>query len=177
MTSWVQSMDPDAVSAGLLIGRLVVGLGLAAHGAQKLFGWFGGHGLGGTAGYFESIGYRPGRPYATLAGLGEFTGGLLVALGALGAVGPALMLTVMIVAVMQKRENGFFATGDGIELPLLYGTAGVALAFIGPGAWSLDAGLGIHGLSTPTVAAIALAIGVLGAVGTLAMRRETPATR
>jgi putative oxidoreductase len=177
MTIWMHGMDVRAVSAGLLIGRQVVGLGLAAHGAQKLFGWFGGHGITGTAGYFESIGYRPGRFFATLAAVGEFTGGLLVALGLLGPVGPALMLAVMIVAMMQHWQHGFFAMNDGIELPLLYASAGVALAFTGPGLYSLDAALGLTELSTPSVDAIALALAVLGAVATLVLRRRpAPAT-
>jgi putative oxidoreductase len=176
MMIWTQDMDMRAVSAGLLIGRLVVGLGLAAHGSQKLFGWFGGHGITGTAGYFESLGYRPGRFFATLAAFGEFTGGLLVALGLLGPVGPALMLAVMIVAMMQHWQNGFFAMKDGIELPLLYATAGVALAFTGPGLYSLDAALGLGALSTPSVDAIALVLAVLAAVATLVVRRPAAAT-
>jgi putative oxidoreductase len=76
MSDWMQGVHVDTVSTGLLIGRLVVGLDMAAHGTQKLFGWFGGKGLDGTAGYFETLGFRPGRPFALLAGLGEFTSGL-----------------------------------------------------------------------------------------------------
>ena len=67
------------MDAGLLIARLIVGLGLAAHGTQKLFGWFGGHGLTGTGGFFESLGFRPGVLFALAAGLGELGGGLLTA--------------------------------------------------------------------------------------------------
>jgi putative oxidoreductase len=174
---WIPGQDLDAasISAGLLIGRLVVGPGLAAHGAQKLFGWFGGHGLDGTAGYFESLGFRPGRLFAALAGFGEFVGGLLVALGFLGPVGPALVFAVMLVAMMQHWQNGFFAMKDGIELPLLYATAGLALAFTGPGLYSLDAVLGL-GESDARVELIAIAIGALGAVSTLALRRPGPAS-
>jgi putative oxidoreductase len=176
MTTWRHVTDPGAMSVGLLIGRLVVGLGIASHGAQKLFGWFGGHGLAGTAGFLESIGYRPGRFFATLAATGELASGLLVALGFLGPVGPALMLAVMIVAMIQHWQNGFFATNGGVELPLLYATAGVALAFTGPGAYSLDAALGLDELSTPTADVIALAVAVLGAVATIEVRRPAPAT-
>ena len=85
------ALDRQTVSIGLLIGRLVVGLLMAAHGAQKLFGWFGGHGLEGTGRFFGSLGFRPGRRFATLAGLGELASGLLIALGFLGPVGPAIM--------------------------------------------------------------------------------------
>src|SRR3954468_5761978 len=113
MSNWTQHVDVGALSAGLLVGRLVVGLGIAAHGSQKLFGWLGGHGLRGTAGYFESVGYRPGRLFATMAALGEFTSGVLVALGFLGPIGPALLLAVMVVAMRQHWRNGFFAMNNG----------------------------------------------------------------
>ena len=70
-----------AFSAGLLALRLVLGLGMAAHGSQKLFGWFGGHGLAATGGFFETIGFRPGRLFALAAGVTEFASGLLMAAG------------------------------------------------------------------------------------------------
>jgi putative oxidoreductase len=169
--------DLSAFSTGLLIGRLVVGLGIAAHGAQKLFGWFGGSGPTGTARYFESLGYEPGRPFALLAGIGEFTSGLLVALGLLGPVGPGLMLSVMLVAMTQKRHNGFFAMNDGLELPLLYAAAAVALAFTGYGQYALDTALGLEELSTIPVETIALLIGGLGGAGALTLRRHRPRPR
>ena len=174
MSDWMRSVDVGALSFGLLVGRLVVGLGIAAHGAQKLFGWFGGHGLAGTAGYFDSLGYRPGRLFATAAGLGEFASGLLIALGLFGPVGPALLLSVMIVVMMHQWRNGFFATNNGIELPLLYATAGVELAFTGPGIYSLDEALGLGGLSNLSVETTVLAVAVLGALATLAVRRRQP---
>ena len=177
MSDWMQHVDLHAVSTGLLVGRLVVGLGIAAHGAQKLFGWFAGHGLAGTAGFFESLGYHPGRFFATLAALGEFTSGILVALGFLGPVGPALLLAVMIVAMMQYWRNGFFAMNDGIELPLLYAAAAVALGFTGPGLYSLDEALGLGKLWDPTVEGIALAVGVVGALATLAVKRPAAVAR
>jgi putative oxidoreductase len=176
MTYWMH--NAGAASAGLLLGRLVVGLGLAAHGAQKLFGWFGGHGRTGTGGYLESLGFKPGKMFATVAGLGEFCGGLLVAAGLFGPLGPALMVAVMVVAmVTQHRHHGFFATNSGIELPLLYATAGVALAFTGFGAFSLDAALGISLGSRVWVDALTLGIAVLGALASLAVRRPAPAPR
>ena len=88
------------MDAGLLVARLVFGLLMAAHGAQKLFGWFGGYGLGAVAGFFDQLGFRPGRLFAPLAALGEFAGGLFIALGLFGPVGPALTLAVMIVAAL-----------------------------------------------------------------------------
>src|ERR1041384_2571298 len=97
-TQILNSWTPDVftVGAGLLVARLALGLTLAAHGAQKLFGWFGGYGIAGTGGFFEQIGFRPGRLFAATAGLTELAGGLLVALGLLGPVGPALIVSVMI---------------------------------------------------------------------------------
>jgi putative oxidoreductase len=158
---------------GLLVLRSVVGLVLAAHGAQKLFGWFGGHGLAGTGHFFEGLGFRPGRAFAAAAGVTEFLGGLLIAIGFLGPVGPALVLATMIVAAVSVHAgNGLFAMTNGIEVPLLYGVAAVALAFSGPGSYSLDAATGLIGFSTPGVALAAIALAVLGAIANLTLRRH-----
>src|SRR5690242_20088691 len=114
---------------GWFLARLIVGLGMAAHGGQKLFGWWGGHGRRGTAGFLESIGFRPGGFFALALGLGELAAGGLTALGFLGPVGPALMILLMIVAAVAVHgPNGFFAMQNGIELPLVYAAA--ALAFL-----------------------------------------------
>ena len=86
------------MDVGLLLARVTLGLLMAAHGSQKLFGWFGGHGLSATAGAFESLGFRPGRLMATMASTLEITSGLLLALGLLNPVAAALMVSVMIVA-------------------------------------------------------------------------------
>src|SRR5438270_633733 len=119
---------------GLLIARVVLGLLMAGHGAQKLFGWFGGYGLAGTSGFFETIGFRPGRFFATVAAVGEVVSGLLIALGLFGPIGPAIMLAVMIVAAVSVHwQHGIWATANGIELPLLYGTAAVVFVLTGPG--------------------------------------------
>ncbi len=115
--------------------------------------------------------------FATLAGLGEFVSGILVVLGLFGPIGPALLLAVMLVAMGQNLKNGFFAMNQGIELPLLYGAAGVALAFTGPGAYSLDAALGLGELSSPDIGAIALIVGILGALGAQLVRQPAPAAR
>jgi putative oxidoreductase len=168
--------DLATISAGLLLGRLVLGLLMAAHGAQKLFGWLGGHGLAGTGGFFESLGFRPGRTFALAAGLAEFGGGLLVALGLLGPVGPALIVSVMIVAgLVVHRSGGLFAMTNGIELPLLYTAGAVTLALTGPGAWSLDALLGLQALWTPGVEWGVIALGIIGGLANLLVRR-VPAT-
>ena len=164
--------DVAALSGGLLIGRVVLGTAMAAHGAQKLFGWFGGHGLAGTGGFFESIGFKPGKLFALAAGLGELGSGLLLALGLFGPLGPAIMVSVMIVAMLTVHRNaGFFAMTNGIELPFLYTTGAVALALTGPGAFSLDALLGLGWLSTPAIAVTAIVVASFAALGTLAARR------
>ena len=160
------------MDAGLAIARIVLGALMAAHGAQKLFGWFGGHGLSAVAGMFESLGFRPGRPFAAAAAGSEIASGLLVAAGLLGPIGPALMLSVMIVAAVSVHwHNGLFAMTNGIEVPLLYGTGALALALTGLGAYSLDTVLGISHLWTPTVTALALAAGIVGGIGSLLVRR------
>jgi putative oxidoreductase len=157
---------------GFLIARLVIGLLIAAHGTQKLFGWFGGHGLHATGEFFGKLGFRPGRLYATSAGLGELVSGLLIALGFLGPVGPAILLAVMIVAAISVHwRNGLFAATNGIELPLLYGTAAVRFALAGPGRYSLDSLLGTHIEWTPALIWAALAVGLVGGIANLALRR------
>src|SRR2546430_1732576 len=111
------------MATGLLLVRLVFGLLMAAHGSQKIFGWFGGYGLTATGAIFEQLGFRPGRLFAALASWSEVVAGLLIGVGLLGPVGPALMLSVVIVAAVTVHwSHGFFATTNGIELPLLYAT-------------------------------------------------------
>jgi putative oxidoreductase len=166
----------NVMDAGLVIGRVVFGGLMAAHGAQKYFGWFGGYGLDAVGGMFESLGFRPGRLFAGAAAVSEILSGLLIAFGLLGPVGPALMLSVMIVAAVSAHwQHGLFAMNNGIEVPLLYAAVAALLALTGPGAYSLDAALGLSTLWTPAVTAVVLAAGIAGAVGNLAVRK-VPAT-
>src|SRR6478672_3785133 len=166
------SVDPIAFSSGLLIGRLVLGLAIAAHGAQKLFGWFGGPGLDATGGMFDSLGFRPGRLFALTAGAAEVAGGLLVTLGLFGPVGPALMLSVVAVAAIKEHwPQGFFAHNNGIELPLIYGVGAIVLALTGPGLWSLDALLGLDALSQPRIELVALLVALAGGIANVLARR------
>jgi putative oxidoreductase len=162
------------MDTGLLIARMVVGSLMAAHGAQKLFGWFGGYGLAGTAGFFEQLGFRPGRFFAATAGTTEVVGGLLVAFGLLGPLGPALIISVMVVAMAAVHwQHGLFAQSNGIETPLLYAAGAAALALTGPGAYSIDA---VLRLSWPSeVAWIAIALAVIGGAANLAIRKAPAA--
>ncbi|MCP3741688.1 DoxX family protein [Rossellomorea sp. BNER] len=127
-------------SLGLLIIRLVVGLTFAAHGTQKLFGWFGGHGLQGTGGFFESIGIKPGRTMAFMAGISELVAGLLLALGFLTPIAALLFVATMLVAMVKVHmPNGYWATSNGYEYNLLLIVVAVGIALIGAGPYSIDA--------------------------------------
>jgi putative oxidoreductase len=161
------------MDSALLIVRLIVGLGLAAHGSQKLFGWFGGYGLTGTGGFFEGLGFRPGKLFALMAGLGETGGGLLTALGVGGALGPVLIVLVMLVAIGSVHYNkGFFIAGGGWELNAAYIAGALAIAFTGNGAYSLDNALNLQILVDPRQVWYALAAAVIVAALNLLARRR-----
>ena len=156
---------------GLVLLRLTIGLTLAAHGGQKLFGWFGGYGPDGTGKFLESMGFHPGRRHAVLAGTAEVGGGLLLALGLLTPLGAAIGASVMLVAAVTTHlKNGFFVTAGGYEYNLVLGVAALALAFTGAGAISIDAALGLplRGLGW---GAAAVVIALAGAAVQLAQRR------
>ena len=124
---------------GLLVLRIVVGLLVAGHGAQKLFGWFEGPALAGTTGMMESLGYRPGRPWALMAALGEFVGGLLMLFGFLNPLGPIGVMAVMTTAIGRAHwGKPIWVTSGGGELPLTNFAVAVAIGAAGPGLYSLD---------------------------------------
>jgi putative oxidoreductase len=163
------------MSVGILILRLAVGLTLAAHGAQKLFGWFGGYGIAGTGQFLEQLGFRPGRLHAAQAGIVEVVGGLFLAVGLLTPAAAAALVAVMLVAAVSVHvKGGFFLQGGGYEYTLVLGAAALALAFTGPGAISLDRALGIT-WSGETWGLGALAAGLIGGAVPL-IARKTPET-
>ncbi len=145
----------------LLIPRVVLGGLLAGHGAQKLFGAFGGYGLKGTAGWLESIGLRPGDRWAMLAGLGEFGGGVLTLLGLGGAVGPITAMAPMAMAAGTVHAGKpIWVTSGGPELPITNLAIAAAIAVGGPGRYSLDHAFGIE--VPRAVTALALGATVAG---------------
>jgi putative oxidoreductase len=128
-----------------LIVRLAQGSLMAGHGAQKLFGSFGGPGLEGTSGFMEMLGMRPGRPWAYMAGLSEFGGGLLTALGLLNPLGPLGIIGSMSMATRKAhRGKPVWVTEGGAELPLLNIAVSTALMIREPDRYSLDRVLGIR---------------------------------
>ncbi|MFC4775624.1 DoxX family protein [Paenibacillus sp. GCM10023252] len=130
------------VDTGLLIIRLVVGLLFIGHGAQKLFGWFGGYGVKGTGGWFESIGMKPGVFMALSAGLTEVLGGILFAAGLWTWVGAVLIIIPMLIAIVKVHgANGLWVTQNGYEYNLVLIAAALGVALIGAGEFSLDAWL------------------------------------
>jgi putative oxidoreductase len=160
---------------GILFLRVVVGATLFGHGAQKLFGWFGGHGPKGTAGFFDSLGFRRPLQLAVVAGLSEACG-ILLALGFLTPLACLAIATVMVVAVGSVHwRNGFWVTEGGIEYNLLIWSAVVAIAMTGPGRFSIDRALGwvdsTSGLWWGVgVAAVSIAAGAF----VLALRERQP---
>jgi putative oxidoreductase len=157
----------------LLIARIVIGFGLAAHGAQKLFGWYGGYGTKGTGEFMVSLGWSAGVPMAVLAGSGEFGGGLLTGLGILGPIGPALLIAVMTSAILTVHlKNGWFASKNGVEFPLTVAAGSLLLAFTGPGGYSLESLLGLGWYWSVPATWIAVVLGAAGGAGAAAIRRK-----
>ncbi len=151
------------MDAALLLLRVAVGLLLIGHGTQKLFGWFGGYGLDGTGGFFHSVGFRPGRPMAALAGLGEAGGGLLLATGLLAPLAGAAIVGTLLVAASTHRDKGVWGSNGGYELPLLYAIAGATVALAGPGTVSLDNAFGLADNWSTVLGGVAVAAGVVAA--------------
>lgn len=146
----------------LLVLRLVVGLLFVGHGAQKLFGVFGGGGLQSTADMFDSIGLRPGPTHARAGGTAEFVGGLLLALGLFTPFAAAALIAVMTAAVVVVHlPNGIWSSNKGYEYNLVMAAVAFALAGIGAGSWSLDNAFSFD-LNGTIWALAALAAGLIG---------------
>ena len=164
------------IALGLLVLRLVLGLILVGHGAQKLFGWWGGSGMTGWTGAMTRMRIRPVVPWAWMSALAEFVGGLLVAIGFLNPLGSFAIAGSMLVAIaLVHWPKGFWTTKGGYEFNLLIIAAAAAVAIAGPGAYSLDTVLGIH-LPEPVlliVGTLATIAGVGIALGTRAPAEAT----
>ena len=140
--------------------RVALGAVLIPHAMQKLFGSFGGPGIEGVTGWLESLGLRPGRFWAWLAGTGEFGGGLLTLLGLGGPLGPIMMVSAMVTAAVRGHwGKPIWATAGGAELPLTNMAIGTALALSGPGRYSLDR---LFGIKIPGWLVFLFTIGALG---------------
>jgi putative oxidoreductase len=155
------------MSLGFLILRLVAGLTLAAHGAQK-FGWFGGAGFTKTMQGMQKQGFKPAWFWTSLTILGEVGGGLSMAFGFLTPLGAAGAVGAMFMAIVKVHwKHGFWNRDHGVEFPLQLLAASLAIGFIGPGNYSLDALLGIalpETLLFGVLAVAALLVDVIGLI-------------
>ncbi|MEU9273525.1 DoxX family protein [Streptomyces sp. NPDC048342] len=158
------------MNLGLLLLRLLLAALLCGHGAQKLFGRFGGAGPDGTAAVFERWGFVPGRRLVLLAGAAELTGAASIAAGLLTPGGCAVVVGTMTVAAAATAPSGFWAQQGGCEVPFWYGAVAAVLAFTGPGAWSLDHAAGLDGLDGYGWGTGALALGLATAAVPLTFR-------
>jgi len=157
---------------GLLVLRLVLGLLLVGHGSQKLFGLFGGPGLAGAGGFFHSLGFRPGKPMAIVAGASEAGTGVLLVLGLLTPLASAAVIGTLVVAGSVHWAAGLWAQNGGFELPLLYLTGATTLGFTGSGVYSLDNALGLHALAGNGWGVAALVVGALSGLAVVARGRR-----
>jgi putative oxidoreductase len=161
------------MSIGLYLLRFTLGLIMAAHGAQKLFGWFGGGGPAGTGASMEKLGFRPGRTHATVVGAAELTAGVLVVLGLFTPLAAAIVIAVMFTAIATVHvRKGFFATNGGYEFNLLLAATALCFAFTGPGVLSFDYAAGTYwwGIASGLFALFA---GIVGGSVALVLRRTT----
>lgn len=157
-------------ATGILILRLVIGLTVAAHGAQKLFGWWGGPGMKGWTGAMNRMRIRPAAPWAWMSALAEFAGGLGLALGFLNPLASFAIAGSMIVAIaLVHLPKGFFIGKGGYEYNLAILAAAAAVALTGPGAYSLDGALRIH-LPEPVTLIVMTVLLIIGVAATLGTR-------
>ncbi|WP_079202369.1 DoxX family protein [Pseudomonas sp. CC6-YY-74] len=139
MNTLIKSVVATQAGYGLTILRIIAGLTFAAHGSQKLFGWFGGYGLVGVGQWMESIGLAPGYLMALLAGSAEFVGGLALIIGLLARPAAAVLAVTMLVAIVTVHmANGFFMSNNGYEFALALMVISLAVLVEGAGKLSLD---------------------------------------
>lgn len=138
---WKKLLVTDEKLRAAIPLRIALGVIFLAHGSQKLFGWFGGHGLTGTAAFFAvKLGLTPGMPWALLAGIGEFGGGLLLLVGLFTRLGALAIAIVMLVAIFKVHWGTFFMPA-GAEFAFSLLCSALALLIAGGGKFSLDAWL------------------------------------
>lgn len=139
MKTLIKRMTHTQAGYGLTVLRIVAGVTFAAHGAQKLFGWFGGYGLVGVGQWMESIGLSPGYWMALMAGSAEFFGGLALIVGVLARSAAAVLAVTMLVAIATVHlANGFFMSNNGYEFALALLAMSLAVMIEGAGKLSLD---------------------------------------
>lgn len=155
---------------GILLLRVVLGALLIGHALFKVPGMFGGPGPKAAAQLFESWGLRPGKPFVLLAATSEFVAGVLLVLGLATPLAVAMAIGAMTVACCMNALRGFWAQFGGLELPLVYAAIAVALAFTGPGAWSIDHNIGLDTVVSPVWGLGALLLGVGPASASAGMR-------
>jgi putative oxidoreductase len=168
--------SPEMRDAGLLLLRLTTGGLLVGHGAQKLFGWFGGPGFKGTAGWLRSMGLHPSKLWATSAASSEFGGGLLTSLGLLHPLGPMAEMAAMIMATVKVHwGKPIWVSTGGAELPVVDMATAATLIFTGPGRFSLDRVFGIR-LPRPVVIGVAIAEAIMVGIGIVSQPAPIPVT-
>jgi putative oxidoreductase len=171
----VKPRQEEGMKIGRLLLRLTVGSLFFGHGTQKLFGWFGGHGLDATANMFDSIGMRPGNRNAIAAGVAEASGGAGIALGLATPLSAATLTSVMLTAINRVHlKSGPWVTNGGYEYNIVLIAAVLTLVEVGPGELSLDHLLG-NERTGPSWTLVALALGVAGAIGAHIAAESQPA--
>jgi putative oxidoreductase len=166
-------MTPDL---SILILRTIVGLLFIGHGLQKLVPGFGGPGPTGMAGWLSSMGMRPAKFWALMAGLSEAGGGLLLALGLLNPLGALGITAAMLIAIKTVHWGRLWAADNGMELPLVYLAVVTTAALTGPGTYSLDAAFGVH-LPMPAAYLAGLGLVIVGVGAALGSAHRSPAIR
>ncbi len=160
------------MDTALVILRLAIGLFVTGHGAQKLFSWFGGRGLGAMSGMLESKGFRPAAAWALIGALAEFGGGLLFALGLFSPLGAIGIGSSMLVAITKVHWPKVWAAEGGFEFPLTNLAVAIAVGITGPGAYSLDADWGTS--LPPGVTRIVVALAALGYLAGMVISASRP---